>query len=188
MAMKPDMIEISFPKELAVAVFKAAEQQDLGAKFKWGGPTSLYDPDFPKAIGPYWDGKVQVELELEPIDKQSPDMQNWHAVMNKYAAPSLPRDTFAEAGYLSARIATEALLKLDPKKIDRQAVSNAIVAVKGFNSDIMCGPWYFGPGNEHNPNHAGSIVLVKDNGYKIAAGCFDIDDADLAEIRKMEKM
>jgi branched-chain amino acid transport system substrate-binding protein len=52
----------------------------------------------------------------------------------------------------------------------------------------MCGPWYFGPGNEHNPNHAGSIAVVQDGGFKSVSGCFDIDDPELADIRKMEKM
>ncbi|UUZ71462.1 hypothetical protein LP415_21000 [Polaromonas sp. P1(28)-8] len=36
--------------------------------------------------------------------------------MDAFAGKNDPRDSFAQAGYLAARIATEALLKLDPKR------------------------------------------------------------------------
>ena len=25
----------------------------------------------------------------------------------------------------------------------------------------MCGPWYFGEGDEHNANHAGSVAVIR---------------------------
>lgn len=185
-SFNPDLIDINFPKEGAVALFAAAEQQDMGPRYKWMGPTSLYNAEFPKAIGPYWDGRVFVQLELEPLDKKSPDVLNWHAVLDKYGSKSDQRDTFSQAGYLTARIATEALLKLDPTKIDRKTVTDAFRAVKGFRSDVMCGPWYYGPGDEHNPNHAGSVAVVEKGGFTVKASCFEIDDPDLAGILKRE--
>jgi branched-chain amino acid transport system substrate-binding protein len=187
MSGNPDMIEVSFPKEQAVAVFAAAEQQDLGNKVKWGAPTSVYNADFPKAIGPYWDGKVFVELELEPLDKKSPDVENWHAVLDTYATPSDQRDTFSQAGYVAARVFVDTLLKMDPAKIDRQTVTDAIHNIHGFKSDVMCGPWYFGPGDEHNANHAGSVAVVEKGGFVTKQSCFQIDDPDLANIRKREE-
>ena len=187
MALKPDMIEVSFPKEQAVAIFNAAEQQDLGSKVKWGGPTSIYNAEFPKAVGPYWDGKIYVQLELEPLDKKSADVLNWHATLDKYGLPTDQRDTFSQAGYLAARIITATLLKMDPKKITRETVSEAIAKIKDFKSDVMCGPWYFGPGDEHNPNHRGSVAVVEKGGFVTKASCFENDDPDLANILKNEK-
>jgi branched-chain amino acid transport system substrate-binding protein len=185
-AFNPDVIDVNFPKEPTVAILAAAEQQDIGSKYRWMGPTSLYNAELPKAIGKYWDGKVYVQLELEPLDKKSPDVENWHAILDTYATPADQRDTFSQAGYLAARIATDALLKLDPAKIDRKTVTEALRSVKGFKSDVMCGAWYFGPGNEHNPNHAGSVAVVSNGGFETKAGCFEIDDPDLANILKTE--
>ena len=58
--------------------------------------------------------------------------------------------------------------------------------MKGFRSDIMCGPWYFGKGDEHNANHAGSVAVIQNGKFVTKASCFQIDDPDLANIRKME--
>ena len=104
MSFKPDAIDISMPKEGGIPLFAAAEQQDLGGKVILTGPTSLYDSSVPKAIGPYWNkgGRVFIQLELEPLDKKGGDIENWHAVLNKYGKPSDQRNTFSQAGYLAA--------------------------------------------------------------------------------------
>jgi branched-chain amino acid transport system substrate-binding protein len=186
-AYKPDIIEISLPREGAVPIFAAAEQQDLGDKIHFSAPTSVYNAAFPKAIGPYWSGKAYVQLELEPLDKDAPDMNNWHAILDTYGQPSDPRDTFSQAGYVAAVVTTATLLKMDPTKIDRATVSEALKAVKGYKTDIMCGPWYFGPGDQHNANHAGSVAVVQDDKFVTKASCFEIEDPDLAPIRKLEE-
>ena len=82
---------------------------------------------------------------------------------------------------------TATLLKMDPKKITRETVSEAIAKIKDFKSDVMCGPWYFGPGDEHNPNHRGSVAVVEKGGFVTKASCFENDDPDLANILKNEK-
>ena len=185
-AFKPDVIDVNLPKGLSIPMFAAAEEQDLAKSIRFSAPTPLYSVDVPKALGKYWDGRVVVQLELEPLDKNAPDSRNLHAVLGKYGSASDPRDTFAQAGYLAARIVTDALLKLDPKKIDRTTVSEALRAVKGFRSDIMCGAWYFGPGSHHNANHAGSIAVIANGGFQLKESCIEIDDPELADIRKLE--
>jgi branched-chain amino acid transport system substrate-binding protein len=175
------------PMEAAVAIYAAAEQQDLGAKYKWFGPSSLYDAGFPKAVGPYWDGKIFVEEELAPLDKASPDSHNWHAVMDKYGSADDRRDTFSQGGYLAARAATEALLKLDPAKIDRDTVTAAFRGIKGFKSDILCDGWYFGPGAQHVANHAGSVAVIKGGGFETVASCLELDDPEIADALKIER-
>ena len=166
--------------------FAAAEQQDLGQKIVFSQPTSVYNEQYPKAVGPYWNGKLFVELELEPLDKDGPDTKNWHAVLDTYGRPDDQRDTYSQTGYLGARIIVDLLLKMDPNKIDRASVSQALKAMKGFRSDMMCGPWYFGEGNEHNANHAGSVAVVENGKFVTKASCFEIEDPALANIRKME--
>jgi branched-chain amino acid transport system substrate-binding protein len=183
---KPGLIEISLPREGALPIFAAAEQQDLASKIHFGSPTSLYNENVPKALGPYWNNRAYVQLELEPLDAATPDNLNWHAVMDTYGNPSDQRDTFSQAGYLAARVVTQVLLKMDPTKINRETVSAAIKAVKDFRSDMMCGAYYFGPGLEHNANHAGSVAVVNNGGFETKAHCLEIDDPDLAGIRKTE--
>jgi branched-chain amino acid transport system substrate-binding protein len=189
MSFKPDAIDISMPKEGGIPLFAAAEQQDLGGKVILTGPTSLYDSSVPKAIGPYWNkgGRVFIQLELEPLDKKGGDIENWHAVLNKYGKPSDQRNTFSQAGYLAAAAATDALLKLDPAKVDRASVTEAFRNIKNFKTDVSCSPWYYGPGDEHNAIHAGSVAEIKDGNFVTHKSCFQAVDPDLAGIAKMEK-
>jgi branched-chain amino acid transport system substrate-binding protein len=185
-SMKPDLIEVSLPREGATPIFAAAEQQDLADKIHFSAPTSVYNELFPKAIGPYWSGKAFVELELEPLDKDAADTKNWHAILDTYGRSSDQRDTFSQAGYVAARVIVDLMLKMDPSKIDRAGVSQVLKTMKGFRSDIMCGPWYFGEGDEHNANHAGSVAVIENGKFVTKASCFQIEDPDLANIRKME--
>ena len=189
MSFKPDAIDISMPKEGGIPLFAAAEQQDLGGKVILTGPTSLYDSSVPKAIGPYWNkgGRVFIQLELEPLDKKGGDIENWHAILNKYGKPTDQRNTFSQAGYLAAAAATDALLKLDPAKIDRASVAQAFRNIKSFKTDVSCSPWYYGPGDEHNAVHAGSVAEIKDGDFVTRKSCFQAVDPDLAGIVKMEK-
>jgi branched-chain amino acid transport system substrate-binding protein len=189
MSFKPDAIDISMPKEGGIPLFAAAEQQDLGGKVILTGPTSLYDAGVPKAIGPYWNkgGRVFIQLELEPLDKKGGDIENWHAVLNKYGKSTDQRNTFSQAGYLAAAAATDALLKLDAAKIDRAAVAEAFRNIKSFKTDVSCSPWYYGPGDEHNAVHAGSVAEIKDGDFVTRKSCFQAVDPDLAGIVKMEK-
>ncbi len=189
MAFKPDAIDFNTPKEGGIPLYAAAEQQQLGGKVYLTAPTSHYDESLPKAIGPYWNkpGRVFIELELEPLDKHGGDVDNWHAVLNKYGKPSDQRNTFSQAGYLAALAATNALLKLDPAKIDRASVAEAFRNIKDLKTDVSCSPWYFGPGDEHNAIHAGSVAEIVDGKFVTRKSCFQMIDPDLAGIVKMEK-
>ncbi|NEU35333.1 branched-chain amino acid ABC transporter substrate-binding protein, partial [bacterium LRH843] len=86
---------------------KAAEEQDLRDAFNWIAPTPLYDLSVPDQVGDYWHGHIYVNAELAPFQVNGPDAQNWIKVMDSYANPEDPRDTFAQAGYLSAKFFTE---------------------------------------------------------------------------------
>jgi branched-chain amino acid transport system substrate-binding protein len=187
MAFKPDVISVGTPKGMAVPIFAAAEEQGLADKVHFTGPASLYNLDFPRAIGKYWDGKVTVDMELKAADAGTPDMQNWLAVMDKYGKASDPRDTFAQAGYLAARVTAETLLKMDPAKIDRPSVTAALRNVKRFESDMFCSPWYVGDGPRHNANHAGPVSLVKDGKLLPKPACIESEDPELDDARAYEK-
>lgn len=186
-AMKPDVIIMNVPKGILVPMLAAAEQQNLGKKIHFVSSAPAYNIDVPKAIGPYWKGRFDTNLEFQPLDSQAADNKNWLALMDKYAGKTDPRDSFAQSGYLAARVVTEALLKMDPKKIDRAGVSKALRAVKGFKSDILCKPFYVGEGLRHNANNSGPMASSNGASWSVAAGgCLTAEDPELADIRADE--
>jgi branched-chain amino acid transport system substrate-binding protein len=187
-AFNPDAIITTMPAQPAQAILKAAEQQDMGSKFHWFGPTSLYDLAFPAAVGSYWENHLDVQIELANIDSTGPDNTNWLKVMDKYGDAKDPRDSFSQAGFLAAKIFTDTALKLDPTKVSRDTITEALKAVKGYKSDLICGSWYFGPGDTHNANHAGRMVQLTDGGkWKVTKDCFEVEDPALAPILQLEK-
>jgi branched-chain amino acid transport system substrate-binding protein len=187
-SMKPDAIVLNLPKGIMVPMLAVAEQQGLAKKIRFGSSTPAYNFDVPKTIGAAWNGNFDIHLEFMPVESAGADNLNWKATMDSFGAKSDPRDSFSQAGYLAARIATEALLKLDPKKIDRASVSAALRAVAGFKSDILCRPFYVGDGARHNANSSGPVVQVSGSGFKqVSEGCLIAGDPELKDLRLAEK-
>lgn len=183
-----DTILLNQPAGLAIAILKAAEEQDLRDVYNWIAPTPLYDLSVPEALGDYWDGHVYVNAELAPLQVNGPDAQNFLAVMDTYASEDDPRDTFAQSGYLSASYFVKRMLELDPADLDDRAkVSDAIRGIVGYTSDMMCSPYYVGDADFHMPNQAGYMLLIKDGGFDILRDCYEYDSAYFEPHRAIEK-
>ncbi|SFJ79763.1 ABC transporter substrate-binding protein [Celeribacter neptunius] len=182
-----DTIIVNLPVGLAVAVLKAAEEQGLGDAYQWASSTPLYDRDAPAALGDYWDGKLFVNTEMTPFDKGGEDATNWLAVMDAYGDAKDPRDSFSQAGFLSAKIFVDTLLGMDPADLDDRAkVTDAITAISGYQSDLVCGPFYVGDAARHMPNHAGTMVVLKDGGFETVRDCYEYDSPYFAPIFEQE--
>lgn len=185
---KPDTILLNLPKGIMVPMLAAAEQQGLAKKIRFLSTTPAYNSDVPKTIGSAWNENFDIHLELMPVESAGADNKNWKATMDAYGGKTDPRDSFSQAGYLAARIATEALLKMDPKKIDRAGVSAELRKVVDFKSDILCKPFYVGTGGRHNANSSGPIAQVSGNGFKlVSTGCLSAGDPELFDVRAQEK-
>ncbi len=182
-----DTVLVNLPAGLAAGYLKAAQEQNLRDQFIWTSSTPLYDRAVPDMLGDYWQDHITVNIELTPYDGKGADATAWREVMDKYGAPSDKRDTFSESGFLSSKNFVNALLKLDPAKIDRQTVTAAILAIRNEKSDLMCGPYYVGDGDRHQPNHANMMAEVVKGGFKIIGECTDVDSAYLAPVRADEK-
>lgn len=183
-----DTILMNLPAGLALAVLKAAQEQDLRDSYVWIAPTPLYDLSVPDAVGEYWHGKIYVNAELAPVTMGGPDGQNWLAVMDAYGKADDPRDTFSQAGYLSARFFTDAMLAMDPAQLDdRAAVTAAIRGIKGYQSDLMCGPYYVGDAPFHMPNRAGRMVKVVSGGFELVRDCYEYESTYFDRIKEEEK-
>jgi branched-chain amino acid transport system substrate-binding protein len=182
-----DTILVNLPVGMAVAFMKAAEEQGLADSFKWASSTPLYDRSVPAALGGYWSGKMYINAELTPWDNGGPDATNWLNVLDAYAPSEASRDTFSQSGYMSARFFVDTLLDMDPAQLDdRAAITAAIKAINGYRSDLMCGPYYVGEADRHMPNHAGTMVMVKDDGFETVRDCYEYDSPYFAPIFEQE--
>lgn len=185
MASWPEAVVLGMPRGMMLPILTAAEQQDMASSMKWGAPTSAYHKDMPKAVGPYWQDNLYVHMELEALDKPAADTQNWRAVMAKYGQADDPIDSFSQAGYLAAKAATQALLGIDGE-INRASAFAAFKGITKLETDMLCAPWYFGPGERHQANHMGRVTLLTDSGFDVLTECFQTEDADLADILSLE--
>lgn len=183
-----DSILVNLPAGLAIAFLGVAQEQDLGDAYSWTSSTPLYDASVPGALDAYWDGKMFVSAELTQIDGTGDDNQNWLAVMDAYANADDPRDSFSQSGYLSAKFFVETLMDMDPAQLDdRAAVTDAIKAISGKTSDLICGPYYVGDANRHMPNHAGIMVVLEEDGFKLVRDCFEYEGPYFDELIETEK-
>lgn len=183
---KPSAVILEDPGPLSAAVLKAGATQNLEKKFVWSCLTSCYDASFPGQIGPQWEGFI-ANAELQLVDAKTPDNLLWRTVLQKYGNAKDPRDTFGQSGFLAAKILTDTLLKLDPNNITRETVSKAIVGIKGYKSDILCSPWYYGTADQHNANHTTRMAVVKNGTWALLEGCKPVQDPALAPILAREK-
>lgn len=183
---KPSAVLIEDVGPVAVALLKAAATQGLQKDVTWSCLASCYDAGFPKQIGAQWEGFV-ANSELQLVDAKTTDNLQWRTVLQKYGKPQDPRDTFGQAGFLAAKVLTDALLALDPKDISRETVSKAVVGVKGYKSDILCDPWYFGSAERHNANHTTRMATIKGGKYVELEGCKPVQDAALAPVIAREQ-
>ena len=187
-AKNPDAIVVIEPLPLGVAILQAAEQQDLASDIHWMAGTSLYDKAFPELVGPYWNGRFDAQIELAPVDSTGEDNTLWLAVLDEYGSADQPRDTFSQSGFLAAKIFTETILDLaDDQVDDRAAVTEALRAITSYDSDLLCGSYYFGPSDEHKSNHAGRVASIVDGAWVQTADCFEVNDPDLEDTLALER-
>lgn len=186
-ASKPDVIVLGMSKGVAIPLLVAAEEQGLNEQIKFLSAASAYDLSVPETLGAGWDGKFYVNMEFNDLEATTPDNANWLAVMDEYGQESDPRDTFAQAGYLAARIAEKALMSLDSANITRETVSAAVRGVKDFKSDIFCAPWYFGEGQpRHNANSTTRMAISEGGKWKVVSDCAPSPDPELKDVRAFE--
>jgi len=182
----PASLVIVDPAPITASILAAAEQQDAKGDIQWACTASCYDAQFGEQIGDYWEGFVS-NSELALVTADSKDANQWRAVMDEYADADAPRDTFSQAGFLAAKIFVDTLLPLDVDTLDRETVSEAVLGVKGYESDLLCAPWYYGEADEHHANHATRTAGIEAGAYVELEGCQDVTDPDMAGILEREQ-
>jgi branched-chain amino acid transport system substrate-binding protein len=173
----------------ALKIMQGAEQQGLIDRVKWGCATPCNDASLAKAVGPAWNGKMNINAELNLVDTNGPDMQLYRTVNEKYGS-GIPLGSFGQMGFLDARLATQALLDQPDKEYTKTTVNEAFRDIKPFKTDVLCKPWYFGKADVHVPNNTDYTIVPQDGKFVKKEDCFDIaalPGNNLEEIRAAEK-
>ena len=179
-------VVLNFTPPEALKILQAAEQQGLAERVKWACSTPCNTDFLAEALGSSWDEQLFVNAELNLIDADGPDMQLYRQVLEQYA-PDIPLGSFSQMGFLEARIATEALMGIEGE-ISPRTANAAFVDVTGFETDILCKPWYYGDAPLHIPNNVDRTVTPKEGKMVQYTDCFDISEADpyIKDVREIE--
>jgi len=179
-------VVLNFTPPEALKILKAAQQQGLQDRVKWGCSTPCNTDFLAKALGNAWDGKLFVNAELNLITADAPDSNLYRKVRQQYA-PDIPLGSFSQMGFVMGRIATEALQKASGD-YTKESVNKAFQDVKGFKTDILCNPWYYGKAPLHLPNNVDRTVTPQGGTMVENEKCFQISDVDPAvkQVRDLE--
>ena len=179
-------IILDFTPDTAPALMQAAIAQGLVNKVKWGSSTPIANEFMAKQF-PQFDNKIFINNEFSNLTKVGPDSNLWRQVNKKYA-PKVALQAFGQMGYMDAKFATIALLKIKGP-ITAKSYNNSIRTLKNIDTDILCKPWYVGNLAYHIPNNY-DITVTYDKGKVVVKDkCFAIApvDASLVQTRKWEK-
>ncbi|WP_170975835.1 ABC transporter substrate-binding protein [Rhizobium sp. FY34] len=112
-----DTILVNLPAGMAAALLKVVQESGQRDSYTWISSAPLYDRDVPSMLGDDWAGVLYVNAELIPIDGTGPDATNWRGVLDTHGKPEDPRDTFSQAGHLSARFFVEVLSEARSRQV-----------------------------------------------------------------------
>jgi branched-chain amino acid transport system substrate-binding protein len=164
-------VVLTFTAPEALKILQGAEQQGLIDKVKWACATPCNDASVSAALGPAWNDKLGINAELNLVDASGPDNALWRQVIGKYS-PDTALGSFSQMGFVSAAIATKALLGIKGD-VTKESVNQAFRDMKDFTTDMLCKPWTFGSGT-YMSNYADRTIVPKDHGFVQKEQCFHI--------------
>jgi branched-chain amino acid transport system substrate-binding protein len=174
-------VVLNFTGPTVVPLLQAIDDQGLIDKVIWASSTPPNDPSVAEALSPAWNGKFLINAEFNVLDSGLPD-NDLMLKLHDDANADFPISAFSQMGYLIGRATTEALLSIEGDEYTVDTVNAAILALKGFESDMLCKPWYYTNGTDRTvAPEDGKMVQVEDC-FEVAA----LDTNPLAEIRGNE--
>ena len=180
-------ILIDFTPDTAPAFMKAAIDNNLVSKVKWGSSTPIANTLMSSQFSPAFDGHLWIDNEFSNVDpKVGPDSALMFQILSKYT--KIAPQAFAQMGFLAGKFAVNALLSIKGP-ITARSYNAAVVALKNQKSDILCKPFYVGKIPFHIPNNTNIIVDYKNKDVVVRTGCtnFAPVDAAIAQTRAFEK-
>jgi branched-chain amino acid transport system substrate-binding protein len=182
-------VVLDFTGPTVLPLLQAIEQQGLIDSVVWASSTPPNDPSLAEELSDGWNGKFLINAEFNVLDSGEADQEHMNEVREKYA-PDVPSSSFAQMGYLSGRVATDALLGIEGD-ITKESVNEAFRGIKNFVSDIWCAPWYYESGTGSNVSNNIDLTVAPEDGNMVQVeDCFEITDLPnnpLDEIRAAEE-
>src|SRR3954451_9431314 len=183
-------VVLNFTPPEALKILQAAQQQGLQDRVKaWGCSTPCNTDFVAKALGQQWDGKLLVNAELNVTDSDGPQSRLYRAVFDKYGSKVTGGlGSFSQMGFVMAQQLVMALESIKGEDYSLKTVNNAIKNLKGFKTDILCKPWYYGDAPLHIPNNTDWTTTPNKGKMVIKEQCFPISDAAPAikQVRAIE--
>jgi branched-chain amino acid transport system substrate-binding protein len=184
-------VVLNFTPPEALKILQAAQQQGLQDRVKsWGCSTPCNTDFVAKALGQQWDGKLLVNAELNVTDSDGPQSNLYRAVFTKYGSKvSGGLGSFSQMGFTMGQLLVQALDSVKGDDYSLKTVNKAIADLKGYKTDILCRPWYYGKAPLHIPNNVDQTTTPNNGKMVIKEQCFNISEADpaIAQVRKIEK-
>ena len=177
---------LDFTPDTAPALMNAAIAQNLVDQVKWGSSTPIANEFMAKQFGKF-DGKIFINQEFHNITDTGPDTTLYKQITRKYA-PSVALQAFGQMGYMDAKFATTALLRIKGA-ITAAKYNRAVRALKNVKTDMLCKPWYAGPLPYHIPNNYDITVTYRKGKVVQVDPCFAIAPVDksIAQTRVWER-
>jgi len=175
-----DAVVVIQPASVIEAYLSNAEATSAGVP--WYTTAVGYDSAVADSLAGDWAGGLTTVAENGGLSSDSPDAELWQLVMADHATADSNLDIFTQAGFLAAKIFVDTMMELDPETIDRAATADALFSISGYESDMLCAPWYFGVADRHNANHYSRTVRLGAEGWETAGGCQDVHDPALSDI------
>ena len=184
-------VVLNFTPPEALKILQAAQQQNLQDRVKaWACSTPCNTDFVAKALGQQWDGKLLVNAELNVTDFNGPQSNLYRAVFQKYgSAVSGGLGSFSQMGFVMAQQTVMALESIKGGSYTIKTVNQAIKNLKGFKTDMLCKPWYYGQAPLHIPNNTDYTTTPHNGKMVIKDGCIPINAADpgIAQVRSIEQ-
>jgi branched-chain amino acid transport system substrate-binding protein len=180
-------ILIDFTPDTAPAFMKAAIDQGLVDKIKWGSSTPIANTLMSSQFSPAFDGHLWIDNEFSNVDPSvGPDSALMFQVLKKYT--KIAPQAFAQMGFLNGKFATAALMSIKGP-ITAKSYNAAVINLKNQKTDILCRPYYVGKLPYHVPNNVNIIVDYKNKQVVQKSPCTPIAavDKSIAQTRIWEK-
>ncbi|HLW95067.1 MAG TPA: ABC transporter substrate-binding protein [Solirubrobacteraceae bacterium] len=185
--------DLIFTPPVALQILQGAQKLNLINKVIWTCATPCNTDFLAKALGPAWNHKLFVNAEMNEVrDDNGPDTKLYLSVLKNYGqAVSGGIGSFSQFGFVVGQLTVQALMSIKNNTYTVQTVNAAIRGLKGFKTDMLCKPWYYGNAPVHLPNNTDYTVWPANGVMHIVpgSGCLPIDPVDpvVAQVRAIEK-
>lgn len=107
---------------------------------------------------------IYVGTEWEPFTEQGSEAnKQWIADMTKAGRPLT---AFSQGGYLAARVFLDVLKGIDGE-VNRESVTNALLAMKPITNPLAGSPYVFGEAATHSPMQATKIMKLEKGAWTV---------------------